>query len=154
MSYHGIFLHVVFSTKFRKPVLSEDCRAELFAYISGTIEEHKASLIVGGGVEDHIHLLLRTHPGYSISSTIKLLKGNSSRWINEEKKTSSRFSWQPGYGAFSVSKSGLKDVVAYIENQREHHKTISFQDEFLLLLKRYEIKFDPKYVFEQEIVGG
>ena len=91
MSYHGIFLHVVFSTKFRKPVLDDGCRGELFGYISGTIKEHKADLIVGGGVEDHIHLLVRINPNYSISSTIKLLKANSARWINQEKKTRSKF---------------------------------------------------------------
>ena len=77
MSYHGIFLHVVFSTKFRKPVLDEGCRKDLFGYISGTIKEHKADLIVGGGVEDHIHLVVRINPSYAISSTLKLLKSNS-----------------------------------------------------------------------------
>ena len=153
MSYHGIFLHVVFSTKFRKPVLDDGCREDLFGYIGGTIREHKAELIVGGGVEDHVHLLVRINPKYAISATMKLLKANSARWINQEKKTRSKFQWQPGYGAFSVSKSGLKDVIAYIENQQEHHKKVSYQDEFLLLLKRYEIDFNPDYVFEEEVVG-
>ena len=108
---------------------------------------------MGGGVEDHVHLLVRINPKYAISATMKLLKANSARWINQEKKTRSKFQWQPGYGAFSVSKSGLKDVIAYIENQQEHHKKVSYQDEFLLLLKRYEIDFNPDYVFEEEVVG-
>lgn len=153
MSSHcGILIHVVFSTKYRKPVLAIDWRDELYAYIGGIVKDHKASLVKAGGIEDHVHLLIRTHPEFAISKTIQLLKANSSKWINEQSKTRSHFQWQRGYGAFSVSQMVAPAVIKYIEGQIEHHKKFSFQDEFLLMLERHRIDFDPKYVFEREIV--
>jgi len=152
-THHGILIHVVFSTKYRKPILADDWRDSLFAYIGGTIKEHKATLLKAGGVLDHVHLLLRTHPNFAISSTIQLLKGNSSRWINENKRTTQLFQWQRGYGAFSVSSSMVDSVIRYIAHQREHHQQRSFQDEYLEFLNRHGIKFDKRFVFEQELHG-
>ena len=152
-SHHGILVHVVFSTKYRKPMLCESWRDGLFAYIGGTIKEHDAVLIKSGGTEDHVHLLIRFHPKHSISATIKLLKANSSRWINEHQNLPRKFSWQPGYGAFSVSVSNIETVKSYIGNQAEHHKSRSFRDEFLALLDRHGMEFDERYVFENENVG-
>ncbi|MFG0267933.1 MAG: IS200/IS605 family transposase [Rhodopirellula sp. JB055] len=152
-SHHGILLHVVFSTKYRKPVLHDDWRDDLFGYIGGTIREHKTTLLQSGGIEDHVHLLIRCHPQFAISSTIQLLKANSSRWINEEQQLPRKFQWQSGYGAFSVSHSKAETVKRYIANQREHHRKRTFQDEYLAILKKHEIEFDPQYVFEQEVHG-
>ena len=152
-SHHGILVHVVFSTKYRKPFLRADWRDDLFAYIGGTIKDHKAVLIKSGGVEDHVHLLIRFHPSFAIASTIQLLKANSSRWVNEEKKLKLKFEWQSGYGAFSVSQSMVDSVKTYIANQEEHHRKMSFRDEYLLLLQKHQIEFDPKYVFEIEAFG-
>jgi REP element-mobilizing transposase RayT len=109
-SHHGIILHVVFSTKYRKPILHDDWRDDLFAYIGGTAKDHDAVLIKAGGIEDHVHLLVRFHPKHAISSTIQLLKSNSSKWINEGRKTRFKFQWQTGYGAFSVSQSMVEPV--------------------------------------------
>ena len=152
-THHGILLHVVFSTKLRKPVLNDSWRDDLFAYIGGTVKDHKASLLKAGGIEDHVHLLLRIHPEFAISKTVQLLKANSSKWINDNRKTSSPFQWQRGYGAFSVSQSMADTVRNYIAGQRKHHARRTYQDEYLEILRKHEIEFDLRYVFEQEIVA-
>ena len=95
-THHGILLHVVFSTKYRKPVIADAWRDELFAYFGGIVRDHKSTVLQSGGIEDHIHLLLRIHPEFAISKTVQLLKANSSKWINEEAKTKERFAWQRG----------------------------------------------------------
>ena len=149
-SHHGIIIHLVFSTKYRRKRLSEEWRDDLFSYIGGIIRDHKATLIAAGGVEDHVHLLIRTHPQFAISSTIQLLKSNSSKWINETKKCNARFEWQSGYGAFSVSASQVDAVKEYIANQKRHHHKRSFKEEYTALLLRHGIEFDDRFVFEQE----
>ena len=151
-THHGILLHIVFSTKYRKPVLADAWRDSLFAYIGGIVQDHKASLLKAGGIEDHIHLLLRAHPEFAISKTLQLLKTNSSKWINEQRKTNVKFAWQRGYGAFWVSQSMVDTVKQYIGRQREHHASHSSEDEYLTILKKHQIKFDIKYVFDKEIV--
>lgn len=152
-SHHGILVHLVYSTKYRRPVLSEDWRDDLFAYLGGTVKDHKATLLKSGGIEDHVHLLIKFHPQFAISSTIQLLKSNSSKWINDNARTRTKFQWQSGYGAFSVSQSRADAVKQYIAMQREHHRKISFHDEYLAILQKHQIEFDPKYVFEQEVVA-
>ena len=152
-THHGILLHVVFSTKFRKPYLAGEWRDDLFGYIGGIVKDHNASLLKAGGIEDHVHLFLRIHPEFAISKTIQLLKANSSKWINLQRKLPGRFEWQRGYGAFSVSQSMSEAVTRYISNQHEHHSKQNFVDEYRLMLANHQIEFDPKYVFEQEIVA-
>src|SRR3990167_11248537 len=149
-THHGILLHVVFSTKYRKPLLHADWQDELFAYIGGTVKDHKATLLKSGGIEDHVHLLLRIHPEFAISKTIQLLKANSSKWINDGQKTTTEFRWQRGYGAFSVSQSMTETVKQCLANQREHHRHQSFDDEYLAMLRKHNVEFDPQYVFEME----
>lgn len=152
-THHGILIHVVFSTKQRFKLLSKAWRDDLYAYIGGVAAEHKSTLLKAGGIEDHVHLLLKIHPSYSVADTVKLIKGNSSKWINENKKVNARFEWQRGYGAFSVSESMSDTVKRYIENQEEHHRQQSFKDEYLLFLKKHKIQFDARYVFDDEHVG-
>jgi REP element-mobilizing transposase RayT len=105
-----------------------------------------------GGIEDHIHVLIRIHPEFAISKTVQLLKANSSRWINEQNKICGKFQWQVGYGAFSVSQSMADTVKEYIADQKEHHRKQTFESEYLLILQRHAISYDPKHVFETEIV--
>ncbi len=152
-THHGILLHAIFSTKFRKPLLAEQWRDDLFAYIGGIAADHKAILLKAGGIDDHIHLLLRIHPQFAISKTVQLLKANSSKWINEQHKMRGKFQWQRGYGAFSVSQSMAEVVKEYIANQEEHHREQSFETEYLGFLKKHGIEYDPKYVFEAEIIA-
>ena len=152
-SHHGILIHVVFSTKQRFKILHKDWRDDLFAYMGGIATEHKSKLLRSGGVEDHVHLLMKIHPKFAISDTIKLIKGNSSRWINDNKKIAARFEWQRGYGAFSVSESMSNTVKRYIENQEEHHRQQSFEDEYITFLNKHNIEYDRRYVFDDEHVG-
>lgn len=151
-THHGLLVHVVFSTKYRKPYLSDQWRDELFAYIGGVVQDHKSTLLKAGGIEDHVHLLIRIHPEFAISKTVQLLKANSSRWINEQNKIPGKFQWQVGYGAFSVSQSMAETVKEYIANQKEHHRKQTFESEYLLILQKHAISYDPAYVFEAEIV--
>jgi REP element-mobilizing transposase RayT len=117
------------------------------------MKDHKAVLLKSGGIEDHVHLLIKFHPTFAISSTIQLLKANSSKWINECGITQRKFQWQSGYGAFSVSQSMAETVKQYLARQREHHRKMTFHDEYLSILQKHRIEFDPKFVFEQEIVA-
>jgi putative transposase len=152
-THHGILVHVVFSTKYRVPCLHDEWRDELYAYIGGIVREQKSTLLKSGGIEDHVHLLLRIHPQFAIASTVQLLKANSSRWINEQRRLDARFEWQRGYGAFSISQSVADKVKKYIANQRVHHSKTTFCDEYLSMLDKQGIEYDPKFVFESEIVG-
>jgi putative transposase len=152
-THHGILVHVVFSTKCRVALLADFWRDDLFAYIGGTIKEHKAVLLKAGGIEDHVHLLIKFHPQYALASTVQLLKANSSRWINEQRKVKAKFQWQRGYGAFSVSQSMVATVRDYVANQREHHRQRGFKDEYLQMLRLHEIDFDERYVFDEEILA-
>jgi len=152
-THHGILLHVIFSTKYRKPCIADAWRDDLLAYIGGIVKDHKSVLLKAGGIEDHIHLLLRIHPEFAISKTIQLLKANSSKWINEQGKTRGKFQWQTGYGAFSVSQSMAETVKKYIANQKEHHRKQTFETEYVGFLDKHVIEYDPKFVFEAEIIG-
>ncbi len=144
---------MVFSTKYRKPHIDDSFREDLYGYIGGIIRGEKGSLLEIGGIADHVHILAGFSPTMSVSEMLKRIKGNSSKWINDEKKTRSRFQWQAGYGAFTVSQSQLSVVGQYIQRQVDHHKMLSFKDEFLSMLKRHKIDFDPRYVFETDHVG-
>ena len=152
-THHGILLHVIFSTKYRKPHLIDEWRDDLLAYIGGIVKDHKSVLLKAGGIEDHVHLLLRIHPEFAISKTVQLLKANSSKWINEQRKLSGKFEWQRGYGAFSVSQSMAQTVKDYIAKQREHHTKQTFAYEYIGFLKKHGIDYDPQYVFETEVVA-
>lgn len=152
-THHGILLHVVFSTKHRKRWLHEQWRDDLYAYIGGIVKDTKTVLLKAGGIEDHVHLLLRIHPEFAISKTVQLLKANSSKWINDNRKTPGIFEWQRGYGAFSVSQSLSEAVKRYIGNQCQHHSKLNFKQEYLAMLEKHQVEYDPQYVFEQEIVA-
>ena len=153
MSFHGILVHVIFSTQYRDRLLAEEWRDELFSVIGAQVKGHKGALLQAGGIEDHIHLLLKIHPSFAIADTIRHLKANSSHWINETSRMTGKFHWQKGYAAFSVSQSVAERVSKYISNQAEHHKQKTFEDEFLELLDRHKIVYDPAYVFDDEIVN-
>jgi putative transposase len=152
-THHGILIHVVFSTKQRFKLLHKDWRDELYAIMGGIAKDHKSVLLQSGGIEDLVHLFLKIHPSFAIADTVKLIKGNSSRWINQERKLSARFEWQRGYGAFSVSESMSDVVKRYIENQETHHQRQTFEHEYFEILRKHRIEFDEKYVFDDEIVS-
>ena len=153
-TFSKLLSHVVFSTKYRRRVINTDIQERLYEYIGGVIRNNKGSLIEIGGVEDHVHILAHLPANRSVSDSIRDLKANSSKWINESVTDSyKKFAWQKGYGAFTVSFSQVGTVKTYIQNQREHHRTKSFKEEFIELLKRHNIEYDEKYLFEAEHTG-
>ena len=151
-SFTNLLFHIVYSTKYRRPLIRSGWQDELYAYFGGIIREHKGILLRSGGVSDHVHLLAKLSPTIAVSDMLRLLKTNSSKWINDNYHTAPRFEWQPGYAAFSVSESQAATVKQYIDNQEEHHRTRSFEEELLAMLDRHGIEYDPRYVFEREII--
>lgn len=142
-TYATNLMHCVFSTKDRAKLISDDRREKLWAYMFGIARNLKTETLAIGGTSDHIHLLLALPADRKLSETIRDLKANSSRWMSEN---GPRFSWQEGYGAFSVSPSQAPVVKQYIRNQEEHHRKRNFEEEFLTLLQKSGIEFDPRHV--------
>jgi len=135
-------LHAVFSTKERRDLIAKEIQPKLWAYIAGIGRNHAMVVRAVGGAANHAHALFRLPADLALAKAIYLLKSNSSRWMSEQ---GSRFAWPDGYGAFSVSASNLDAVIRYIQNQEAHHRKVSFEQEFLSLLKKHGVKFDPKY---------
>ena len=142
--------HIVFGTKYRRNTIRTTSRERLYEYIGGIIRAADEHLIEIGGVEDHVHLLTNLSPARSISESVRDIKANASRWLNELPETVDRFEWQKGYGAFTVSYSQIESLQKYIQQQEEHHRTRSFKDEYMLLLQRHNIEFERKWLFENE----
>jgi REP element-mobilizing transposase RayT len=138
----------VFSTKDRKPYFDASDNERLNAYFGGMIRNMKAKIHIVNSTADHIHLAAGLHPDTSLSSFIRTIKTNSSKWIHDTFESLEKFSWQEGYSAFSVSYSGIDKVIQYIATQQEHHKKLSFEEELLLLLQKHNIEYDPRYVFK------
>ena len=145
--------HIVFSTKYRQPLIRPEFRDRLYEYVGGTIRGMKGHLIEIGGVEDHVHLLTAIPPTLALSDAIRDIKAGASKWVNELSVTSSRFEWQKGYAAFTVSHSQIEAVRRYLRNQETHHKQQTFEEEYVALLNRHEIAFDPRFLFEGESQG-
>jgi REP element-mobilizing transposase RayT len=148
-SLSQIYLHVVFSTKNRVPFLHDRMlREKMHAYLAGTCRNlHSPSLIVGG-VEDHVHLLLRLAKDLSVSVLVRELKRESSKWVKSLAPDLAGFYWQQGYGAFSISPAHVEPLREYIIKQEDHHRRETFQDEFRRLLKKYEVEYDERYVWD------
>ena len=148
-TYSQIYIQFIFAVKGRESQILESHRERLQQYITGIIRSKEQKLLAIYANPDHIHLLVGFNKlDIKISDFVRDIKSNSSKLINEENWFLGKFYWQEGYGAFSYSKSQIDNVVKYILNQKEHHKTKSFQEEFLLFLKNYEIEFDEKYVWD------
>ena len=145
--------HVVFSTKYRQPLIHTALQKRLYDYIGGIIRSQQGHLIEIGGIEDHIHLLVCLSPIKAISDSIREIKANASKWVNEFPDQRNRFEWQKGYGAFTVSYSQIETIRHYIQNQRQHHKTKTFEEEYIKFLKLHDIAFEQKYLFEAEHYG-
>jgi REP element-mobilizing transposase RayT len=143
-----ILVHLVYSTKNREAVLRDDIRDELHRYSAGILKEVQSPAILINSVEDHVHILYSHSKNYSPSKIVEEVKTGSSKWIKTKGAAYSGFHWQNGYGAFSVSQSGVREVVKYIEGQKEHHRRKSFQEEYREFLKRYEVPYDERYVWD------
>jgi len=141
-------MHCVFSTKERRPMITPALMMRLIPYIGGIARENKMKLIHGGGVDDHIHLLLSIAKTMAISKAMQLIKGGSSKWIHDTFPEHRLFEWQEGYGAFSISISEKTRTMRYIDNQAAHHRKIDFKTEFISFLDIHEIEYDLQYVFD------
>jgi REP element-mobilizing transposase RayT len=147
-TYTQLYIHCVFAPKFRAALLQPQWDEQLRAYITGIVRNNGHKMLAINNMPDHLHLFVGLNPKQSISEMMQLVKGDSSEWINKEKLTSQKFQWQEGYGAFSYSKTQLSSVVKYIADQQEHHKKVTFLDEYKLILEKFEVEFDERYIFK------
>jgi REP element-mobilizing transposase RayT len=147
-SFASITLHIVFSTKNRVPHLTSDVRPDIHHYVGGTIRGNHCAPLAVGGVADHIHLLVGWGREISVVEFVKVVKASSTRWAHDTIPALAGFSWQAGYGAFSVSHDRVDAVRRYIENQEEHHRTVSFQYEYREFLRKHNIEWDERYVWD------
>ena len=140
-------MHCTFSTKGRFPFISAELEARLWPYAGGIARENRMKALAIGGTADHMHLLLSLPGTMSFAKAVQLIKGGASKWVHDTFPEYKRFAWQEGYGAFSVSASQVERTIAYIRNQKEHHRKKSFQEEFLKLLDKHGVEYDSRYVF-------
>ena len=147
-TYTQIHIQLVFAVKYRNALINSEIKDRFYQYIIGIINNTEHKLLVINGMPDHVHILLGFRPIQSLSDFVEIVKGSSSKWLNEQKLLKYKFAWQKGFGGFSYTKSDVPKVTRYIENQEEHHKKKTFRDEYLEMLKRHEVEFDDKYIFQ------
>ena len=145
-TFTNLLYHAVFSTKDRTPAIHEGLRERLYEYMGGIIRGERGVLLEIGGVPDHVHLLMKLKSDMAIAEIVRLIKSNSSKWLNDSNSPTGRFEWQTGYGAFSVSESQVRKVRKYIQTQEGHHAKISFRDELITLLEKHGIEYDERYL--------
>jgi putative transposase len=148
MSYVSSYYHCVFSTKERRPLIPPGFQESLWPYLGGIARQNEMKAIEIGGVADHVHILLSLPATLSIAKAMQLIKGGSSKWVHESFPEHRLFGWQVKYGAFSVSVSQLDKSVLYIQRQAEHHRKMTFQEEFLALLKKHRVIYDERYLWD------
>lgn len=142
------YLHIVFSTKHRQEIIHPPVEEELHAYLGGICKKLECPPIIVGGYTDHVHILCMLSKKIALMKLLEEVKSHSSKWIKSKAKTLENFYWQDGYGAFSVNPSEVDTVIKYIANQKEHHKTKTFQDEYRAFLKKYNVEYDERYVWD------
>jgi REP-associated tyrosine transposase len=145
-TYSNLLVHIIFGTQERRPTIAAEIRPDLFAYTGGIVRGLHGRALVVGGTNDHVHVMMRLPQHASVAGVVRVVKTNSSRWIHEKWPERASFSWQTGYGAFSVSESAAAAVIKYISEQPKHHRHWSFQEEFVAFLKKNGIEYDERYV--------
>jgi REP element-mobilizing transposase RayT len=148
-TFTQIYIHIIFAVKGRQNLISNNIKEELYKYITGIITNEEQKLIAINGMPDHIHVFIGLKPNKSLSDLVRDIKANSSRFINEKQWINGKFEWQTGYGAFTYSHSQLTNVINYIQNQEEHHKTKTFKEEYIEFLKSFDIDFEENYIFKE-----
>ncbi|HET6242890.1 MAG TPA: IS200/IS605 family transposase [Bacteroidia bacterium] len=147
-TFSQLYIQVVFAVKFRENLIAKSWKDDLHKYISGIITNKEQKSIIVNGMPDHIHVFIGLSPSMKISDLVRDIKNNSSNFINDRNLIKGKFAWQEGYGSFSYSHSHIQNVYNYILNQEEHHKKRSFKEEYLELLKKFEIEYNEKYLFD------
>jgi len=145
-SFTNLLYHLIFSTKDRRPLITLDHQRRLYAYIGGIIRGLGGISLGINGMEDHVHVLAKLRPDRALSDVLRDLKCNASGWMHDVFPRLADFSWQRGYAAFTVSQSHLPDVQRYLARQKEHHRKVSFRDEFILFLKANGIEYDERFI--------
>ena len=147
-TYTQIYIQIVIVVQGRHCLIPSEKRENLYKYITGIIRNKKHKLISINGISNHVHILIGLNPAEALSDLIKEVKRCSTNFINEQKWLKGKFSWQNGYGGFSYSRSQLDNVINYIKNQESHHKKKTFREEYIEMLKRFEVEYDEKFIFE------
>jgi putative transposase len=147
-TFSNLLVHMIFSTRGRLPLIRDDIRPRLYEYLSGLARGEFGSAPSIGGTANHIHGLLVLKTDVSVAEAARKWKGLSSKWVHETFPGAKDFAWQAGYGVFSVSRSNAPKVVAYIEGQAEHHRKVTFEEEFIEFLERHQVPYDPRYVWD------
>jgi putative transposase len=147
-TFSQIYIQTVFAVSDRMSLITRDYKEELYKYITGIVRNKGQKLLQINGMSDHLHVLIGLRPAMAIAELVRDIKSDSSDWINRRKLLRGKFAWQEGYGAFSYGHSQLDTIIRYIQNQERHHKRRSFRDEYLTLLKKFEIEFKEEYVFK------
>jgi len=147
-SLSKIYVHLIFSTKGREPFLPAAVRPRVHAYLATVLKNFDSSAVKIGGTSDHVHILFRLSRNRSLAETVDEIKTSSSKWIKTLGRPLTTFHWQNGYGAFSVDPSEVEEVARYVSRQEEHHRMVTFQEEYRNFLERYGVEFDEKYVWD------
>jgi len=147
-SYVSALFHCAFSTKGRRRQIDSDLQSRLWPFIGGIARENGTRALIVGGVDDHAHVLLSLPATMAVAKAVQLIKGGSSKWIHDTFPQHGDFSWQEEYGAFSIGISQVEQTVAYIQSQEDHHRTKTFQEEFVAFLKRHGIQYDERYIWD------
>ncbi len=150
-TFTQLYIHVVFAVKGRESLINTEWKDKLYRYISGIIANQNQKLYIINGMPDHVHLLISMKPDKTLSDLVREIKEHSTKYINGQGLVIGKFQWQNGFGAFSVSQSGVDRVIDYIKGQEEHHSKRTFREEYLELLEKFKIEFQEKYIFEELI---
>jgi len=150
-TYHQFYLQTVFAAKYRKAVISNEWKNTLFGVIGNLINEANCKTLIVNGVEDHVHCFVGLKPVVSVSELMKAVKAKSSKYINDHSLTTQRFEWQEGYGVFSYGQRDVDKIYKYIQHQEEHHKIQTFREEYVGLLKEFNIEYNEQYIFQDLI---
>jgi len=147
-TFSQIYIQTVFAVSGRLSLITSDFKEELYKYITGIVRKKDQKLITINGMADHLHILIGLRPAMALAELVRDIKSDSSDWVNRKKVARGKFGWQEGYGAFSYGHSQLDIIIRYIKNQEKHHRRRSFRNEYLTLLRKFEIEFKDEYVFE------
>lgn len=147
-TFAKIYIQIVFAVKGRDNLINASWEEELYKYISGIVKNKEQKMLAINGMPDHIHFLIGMKPSCCLSDLVREIKKSSNEFVNEKKYSKFKFQWQEGYGAFSYGHSSLNEVIAYINNQKQHHKKKTFKEEYKLFLEKFNIEYKEEYLFE------